>query len=97
MDITVYGSGYVGLVVAACFAQTGNHVLCMDIDANKVAMLSRGQVPIYEPGLAQVFKECQDHIRFTTDPRLAAEHGKIQFIAVGTPGDGEGRVSLEYV
>jgi UDPglucose 6-dehydrogenase len=97
MDITVYGSGYVGLIVAACFAQTGNRVICMDVNKDKIAQLEQGQIPIYEPGLAQVIQDTNQNIRFTCDPKVAAEHGEVQFIAVGTPGDEHGKVDLRYV
>lgn len=97
MDITVYGSGYVGLVVAACFAQMGNQVVCMDIDVDKVKKLNQGEVPIYEPGLAEILTQFKQNLTFTTDPVFAAKHGLVQFIAVGTPPDPEGKVDLQYV
>lgn len=99
MKVTIYGSGYVGLVTAACLAQVGNHVMCVDIDANKIAQLNQGVVPIYEPGLDEMMKHNiqAGRIEFTTDTNLGVEHGLFQFIAVGTPPDEDGSADLRHV
>ncbi|MFI4937124.1 MAG: UDP-glucose dehydrogenase family protein [Candidatus Berkiellales bacterium] len=99
MKITVFGSGYVGLVVAACFAEVGNEVLCMDIDDTKIRQLQRGNIPIYEPGLAEIVEIAQkaQHLQFTTDVVKAVQHGECQFIAVGTPPDADGKADLKFV
>ena len=99
MKVTVIGSGYVGLVTGACLADLGNDVLCLDVDADKVAMLSEGRMPIHEPGLAAMVRRNVDagRIRFSTDARTAALHGKVQFIAVGTPPDEDGSADLRHV
>ncbi|MCY4045982.1 MAG: UDP-glucose/GDP-mannose dehydrogenase family protein [Cellvibrionales bacterium] len=99
MKVTVFGSGYVGLVTGACLADVGNHVVCVDIDEAKVASLTRGEVPIYEPGLDRLILENQNHghLSFTTDAKSAIEHGDIIFIAVGTPPQEDGSADLQYV
>ena len=99
MDITIFGSGYVGLVTAACFADAGNDVLCVDVNAERVATLSRGEVPFYEPGLADLVKAnfSQGRLRFTTDAAAGVQHGQFQFIAVGTPPGEDGSADLKYV
>lgn len=99
MKVSVYGSGYVGLVVAACFAEVGNEVVCMDVDPEKIEKLNRGIIPIYEPGLEEIIhKACaMNHLRFTTDVAQTVRHGECQFIAVGTPPDQEGKADLKYV
>lgn len=99
MNITVFGSGYVGLVTAACLAQVGNDVVCMDIDAQKITKLQQGIIPIFEHGLEEMVKENQamERLRFTTDVKEAVAHGLFQFIAVGTPPDEDGSADLQYV
>src|SRR5271154_4916745 len=99
MRVTIFGSGYVGLVTGACLADAGNHVVCVDIDERKVAMLKRGEVPIHEPGLEAIVKRNFDvgRLRFTTDAREGVEHGLFQLIAVGTPPDEDGSADLRYV
>ena len=99
MDITVFGSGYVGLVTAACFADAGNTVVCVDVDARRVETLSRGEVPFYEPGLDQMVQANfqQGRLRFTTDAKEGVRHGLFQFIAVGTPPGEDGSADLKYV
>ena len=99
MKVTVIGSGYVGLVTAACLADMGNNVFCLDIDAAKVAMLRDGRMPIHEPGLADVVQSnaAAGRLHFDTDTHAAALHGKVQFIAVGTPPDSDGSADLQYV
>lgn len=99
MDITIFGTGYVGLVTGACFAEMGNHVVCVDVDADKVDALQGGVVPIYEPGLAAMVHGNQDsgRLRFTTDPASGVGHGEIVFVAVGTPSDEDGSADLSHV
>ncbi|MDM8565706.1 nucleotide sugar dehydrogenase [Candidatus Halobeggiatoa sp. HSG11] len=99
MHITIFGSGYVGLVTGVCFADMGNHVLCVDIDAEKVAMLQNGEVPIHEIGLHSLLKTnlATGRIKFTTDIKKAVAYGEIQCIAVGTPSDEDGSADLQYV
>jgi UDPglucose 6-dehydrogenase len=99
MNITIFGSGYVGLVTAACLAEVGNDVVCMDIDAEKIKNLQQGIIPIYEHGLEEMVKENQamERLRFTTDAKDAVAHGVFQFIAVGTPPDEDGSADLQYV
>ena len=99
MRITIFGSGYVGLVTGACFAETGNHVLCVDVDAARVARLREGHVPIFEPGLeAIVVRNLRaGRLEFTTDAAAGVEHGLFQMIAVGTPPDEDGSADLQHV
>lgn len=99
MNITVFGTGYVGLVVAACFADFGNHVLCVDVDENKISKLKHGIIPIYEPGLAEIVERCiqSNHINFTTDATLGVTQGECLFIAVGTPPGQNGLPDMQYV
>jgi UDPglucose 6-dehydrogenase len=99
MRITVFGSGYVGLVTGACLADAGNHVVCVDVDESKVAMLKQGRIPIHEPGLDAVVKRNFDagRLRFTTSADEGVQHGLFQLIAVGTPPDGDGAADLQYV
>jgi len=99
MKITIYGAGYVGLVTAACFAEYGNHVLCMDIDKERIKRLQQGVCPIHEPDLPEILDKnrLSGHLRFTTDVNEAAHHGIYQFIAVGTPQDEDGSADLQYV
>ena len=99
MKITIYGSGYVGLVTGACFADVGNDVLCIDIDQDKIARLQRGEIPIFEPGLAEMIKEnaMAGRLRFSCDPDAGVAHGLFQFIAVGTPPDEDGSADLQHV
>jgi UDPglucose 6-dehydrogenase len=99
MKITVIGTGYVGLVSGTCLAEVGNDVLCLDVDANKIAILNGGGIPIYEPGLEDMVKRnvAAGRLHFTTDVEAAVHHGEIQFIAVGTPPDEDGSADLQYV
>jgi len=85
--ISVIGVGYVGLVTGACFAKTGNHVLCMDIDSEKIAKLKEGQIPIYEPHLEEIVRNNlnEGRLEFTDNIKEAADHGLIIFTAVDTP------------
>jgi UDPglucose 6-dehydrogenase len=99
MKITVIGTGYVGLVSGACLADVGNDVLGFDVDEAKIAGLARGEVPIFEPGLAEIVKRniASGRLRFTSDPRAATAFGTLQFIAVGTPPGEDGSADLQYV
>ena len=99
MKITVFGSGYVGLVTGACLADAGNHVLCVDIDARKTEMLKRGEVPIHEPGLEAMVRRgaAAGRLRFTTVAAEGVDHGQFQLIAVGTPPDEDGSADLRHV
>lgn len=99
MKITIFGTGYVGLVTGACLADVGHHVLCMDVDQGKIDKLRNGQIPIYEPGLESIVKHTVEAGRlvFTTDTEEAVAHGVLQFIAVGTPPDEDGSADLQYV
>ncbi|HLG06228.1 MAG TPA: UDP-glucose/GDP-mannose dehydrogenase family protein [Gemmatimonadales bacterium] len=99
MKVTVIGSGYVGLVAGACLAETGNDVICADVDARKVKRLQQNDVPIYEPGLEPLIarNQAEGRLRFTTDLGEAVRHGRVIFIAVGTPPDGEGQADLRQV
>lgn len=99
MKVTVFGSGYVGLVTGTCLAEVGNDVICVDIDANKIARLNKGDIPIYEPGLEEmVLRNAESgRLKFTTDVTEGVNHGLFQFIAVGTPPDEDGSADLQYV
>ena len=99
MKVTVFGSGYVGLVTGVCLAEVGNDVLCIDVDQQKIANLKQGIIPIYEPGLDALVKDNQQagRLKFTTDIAEAVNHGVFQFIAVGTPPDEDGAADLQYV
>jgi len=99
MKITVFGSGYVGLVTGACLADVGNQVMCMDVDASKIERLKQGIIPIYEPGLEEMIKDNQaaGRLHFTTDVKEAVDFGLFQFVAVGTPPDEDGSADLKYV
>ncbi|ALM52807.1 UDP-glucose dehydrogenase family protein [Halomonas huangheensis] len=99
MKITIFGTGYVGLVTGTCLADVGHDVLCMDVDAEKITRLEAGEIPIYEPGLESMVKHNvgTGRLRFTTDPAEAVAFGVLQFIAVGTPPDEDGSADLQYV
>ena len=99
MHIAVIGSGYVGLVTGACFAEFGDDVTCVDVDAEKVARLSRGETTIYEPGLDQLVKKNLQagRLRFTTDIGSATEQSLVVFLAVGTPPKADGAADLTYI
>ena len=99
MRITIFGSGYVGLVTGACLADAGNDVVCVDIDAAKIARLNAGEVPIHEPGLDELIARNRDkgRLSFTTDAKAAVAHGLFQIIAVGTPPDEDGSADLRHV
>lgn len=99
MRVTIFGSGYVGLVTGACLADAGNHVLCVDVDENKVEALKRGEVPIHEPGLDAIIARNAEkgRLEFTTDAAAGVAHGLVQMIAVGTPPDEDGSADLRHV
>jgi UDPglucose 6-dehydrogenase len=99
MKVTIFGTGYVGLVTGACLAEMGNHVVCVDVDTNKVERLKAGDIPIFEPGLEPmvVRNHAEGRLAFTTDAAPAIAHGEVVFIAVGTPPDEDGSADLQYV
>ncbi len=99
MKVTVFGSGYVGLVTGACLAEVGNQVCCVDVDEAKVARLQKGDIPIFEPGLDQIVLDnvARGQLQFTTDAKMAVDHGEVIFIAVGTPPMEDGSADLKYV
>ena len=99
MKITVVGTGYVGLVGAACLAEVGNHVLGLDVNAEKIRILKEGGIPIHEPGLLEIVRRNVENGRlsFTTKIEEAVHFGEVQFIAVGTPPDEDGSADLQYV
>jgi UDPglucose 6-dehydrogenase len=99
MRLTIFGSGYVGLVTGACMAEMGNQVVCYDIDEGKIARLNKGDIPIYEPGLDALIERNHEagRLKFTTDVAEAVTHGLFQFVAVGTPPDEDGSADMQYV
>ncbi|HEY3519614.1 MAG TPA: UDP-glucose/GDP-mannose dehydrogenase family protein [Rhodanobacteraceae bacterium] len=99
MKITIFGTGYVGLVTGTCLAEMGNHVLCIDVDAGKVQRLENGEIPIFEPGLEPLVKRNHSagRLQFSTDAEAGVAHGEVLFIAVGTPPDEDGSADLSYV
>ena len=99
MKLTIHGTGYVGLVTGACMAEVGNDVLCVDIDADKIQQLLDGQIPIHEPGLAEIVSRnaAAGRLNFTTDIDLGVQHGILQLIAVGTPPGEDGSADLQHV
>jgi len=99
MKVSIFGTGYVGLVTGACLADVGHDVICVDVDEAKVAKLNDGRIPIYEPGLASIvkFNFESGNLRFTTNAEKAVQHAQLQFIAVGTPPDEDGSADLQYV
>ncbi|MGH7587760.1 MAG: UDP-glucose dehydrogenase family protein [Gemmatimonadota bacterium] len=99
MNLGVFGAGYVGLVTATCLAEMGHHVVCCDIDADRVARLQRGEVPIFEPGLEELLQSnmAEGRLRFTTDPAMTVRECEVLFIAVGTPPDEDGSADVRHV
>ncbi len=99
MKITVIGTGYVGLVVGVCFAEVGNDVICVDLDARKIDMLNRGEIPIYEPGLKEMLERVvkQGRLHFTMETAPSVAQSQVVFIAVGTPPDEDGSADLQHV
>lgn len=99
MKVTAIGTGYVGLVTGACLAEMGNHVLCLDVDPEKIRVLNDGEIPIHEPGLLEVVRRnvAAGRLQFTTDVDHAVHHGTLLFVGVGTPPDEDGSADLQYV
>ena len=99
MKVTIFGSGYVGLVSGACLAEAGNHVVCVDIDEPRIERLQRGEVPIHEPGLEALMHRNRSagRLEFTADTAHAVEHGLFQLVCVGTPPDEDGSADLRHV
>src|ERR671916_881370 len=99
MHVAVIGSGYVGLVAGACLAETGNDVVCVDKDAEKIARLQRNEIPIYEPGLEPMVQrnQAEGRLTFTTDLGAAVRGARVIFIAVGTPPGEDGSADLKHV
>src|SRR5215510_2072269 len=99
MKIAVVGTGYVGLVAGACFAESGNDVVCVDKDDAKVRMLKRGKMPIYEPGLEELVRrnKSEKRLSFTTNLPKAVRDSSVVFIAVGTPQGEDGSADLTHV
>ena len=99
MNIAIVGTGYVGLVSGTCFAEMGSHVTCVDVDANKIEKLNRGEMPIYEPGLEELVRRNVEfeRLRFTTDLTSVLDDVEVVFSAVGTPPDEDGSADLKYV
>jgi UDPglucose 6-dehydrogenase len=99
MQISVIGTGYVGLVTGTCLAEMGNQVLCLDLDSSKIACLNDGEVPIHEPGLPELIKRnvAAGRLRFSSDIEYSVRYGTMQFIAVGTPPDEDGSADMQYV
>jgi UDPglucose 6-dehydrogenase len=99
MKVSVIGTGYVGLVAAAGFAEHGNDVVCADIDEQKIARLRKGEIPIFEPGLDALVERnvAAGRLRFTTDNGEAARHGEVVFLAVGTPSSADGSANLQFL
>src|SRR3569832_522689 len=99
MNVTIVGTGYVGLVTGACLAELGNHVFCVDTDTSKIDALNAGRMPIHEPGLAEIVQRNVEEGRlvFSSDVAASVEFGDIHFIAVGTPSAADGSADLKYV
>src|SRR3954463_15346624 len=99
MKIAVVGTGYVGLVAGACFAENGNDVVCVDRDPEKIRLLRRGKIPIYEPGLEEVVRRnrIEKRLTFTTNLASGVRSAQIIFIAVGTPTGEDGSADLQHV
>ncbi len=99
MRVSIFGTGYVGLVTGSCLAHSGHQVMCVDIDEAKVKRLTEGEIPIYEPGLENIVKQSvsEERLQFTTDAKTAIDSAEVIFIAVGTPPDEDGAADLRYV
>ena len=99
MNLGIFGAGYVGLVTATCLAEMGHHVVCCDIDPDRVERLRRGEVPIYEPGLEELVRSNMEEGRlgFTTDPAETVRQSRVLFIAVGTPPGEDGSADVRHV
>ena len=99
MNITIIGTGYVGLVAGTCLADVGNNVLCLDLEKKKIESLKKGVIPIFEPGLESLVKKNiqTGKLNFTSDIEKSVSYGDVQFIAVGTPNGEDGSADLQYV
>src|SRR5262245_36624245 len=99
MNVTIVGTGYVGLVTGACLADAGNNVLCLDVSEDKIAQLNAGKIPIFEPGLEPIVRRNRDAGRlvFSTDVAAAVAHAELQILAVGTPPGEDGSADLQHV
>src|SRR3954470_3874559 len=99
MNVTIIGTGYVGLVTGACLADAGNNVFCLDLDESKIGLLNQNQIPIYEPGLEPVVKRNREagRLKFSTDVAASVAHAELQIIAVGTPPGEDGSADLRHV
>ena len=99
MNVTVVGTGYVGLVTGACLADAGNSVFCLDLDERKIRLLNQGHIPIFEPGLEAIVQRNEEagRLRFSTDVAASVAHGELQILAVGTPPGEDGSADLQYV
>ena len=99
MKVSIFGTGYVGLVTGACLAHSGHQVTCVDVDKDKVKRLTAGEIPIYEPGLESIVVQSvkEKRLQFTTDAKVAVDYAEVIFIAVGTPPDEDGAADLRYV
>ncbi|HLU92649.1 MAG TPA: 2-dehydropantoate 2-reductase N-terminal domain-containing protein, partial [Membranihabitans sp.] len=99
MNIAVVGTGYVGLVTGTCLAETGNHVICIDVDEDKVKRMQAGEVPIYEPGLKTLFdrNSRQGRLAFTTSLAEGIKEAEVVFLALPTPPNGDGSADLSYI
>src|SRR3546814_15774931 len=96
MNVTLFGTGYVGLVTGTCLAEVGNDVICVDIDAARIATLQNGDIPLFEPGLQDMVRanSAAGRLRFSGDAQSAIDHAEIIFLAVGTPSDEDGRADM---
>jgi UDPglucose 6-dehydrogenase len=99
MRVTIFGTGYVGLVTGACLAEIGHHVVCVDVNRTRIERLNRGEIPIYEPGLDALMERnlAKGTLEFTCHAAQAVTHAEVQFVAVGTPPNDDGAADLRYV
>ena len=99
MNISIVGTGYVGLVTGTCLAEFGMNIICIDTDSSKIAMLNKGKIPFYEPGLGNLVEKnvAQGLLRFSTEIKEGVQSSLVIFIAVGTPANDDGTVDLRYV
>jgi len=97
MKISIFGTGYVGLVTGACLADYGNEIICVDIDSKKIDLINSGVSPIYEPELDKLLKKNKKSLKATTDHEFAIKNSEITFICVGTPPKEDGSIDLSYI